>query len=360
MRRAGHVPVQTGPGRRPLSSRGRSADRLASRARPILVAEAPRKAPRHGRHFAPARPAERARDGPPRARRTRAAARRPQSQRHPLDPGHRSGRAGLDLAAGGKPHETGPRRGYFARPASRRSRRHCRQRQGRGPWRDRGRRRVEPPLRRVAARDRCWRKPRTGGVRTDPAMPETVIAGERVLTGPQKAAALLLMLGPPTAGRLLRHFDQPDLRAVVRAAAGLGTVAPSTLDRLVEEFADDFSAGNNLLGDAGQARTLLAETLPPNEVDDLIGAALGEGDPQDVWKALAKVPESAIASLLIAERPATATYILSRLDSALAARIVSALPRARRNAALCGLIAPSLISPRAAGLVEAALQDMLK
>jgi flagellar motor switch protein FliG len=94
-------------------------------------------------------------------------------------------------------------------------------------------------------------------------MPEPMIEGERVLSGPEKAAALLLMMGKPPAARLLKHFDPPDLRAVARAAAGLGAVAPTTLDRLVEEFATDFSAGANLLGDLGQARNLLAEALPP-------------------------------------------------------------------------------------------------
>ena len=72
------------------------------------------------------------------------------------------------------------------------------------------------------------------------------------------------------------------------------------------------------------------------------------------------MPESAIVRFLVTERPATAAYILSRFDSPLAARIVSALPRDRRNAALCGLIAPHAISPRAGEVVEAALREMLK
>ena len=52
-------------------------------------------------------------------------------------------------------------------------------------------------------------------------MPEA-IGGERALTGPEKAAALLLMMGRPPAARLLKQFDQPDLQALARAAAGLG------------------------------------------------------------------------------------------------------------------------------------------
>jgi flagellar motor switch protein FliG len=158
----------------------------------------------------------------------------------------------------------------------------------------------------------------------------------------------------------MKHFDQPDLRVLVRAAAGLGAVAPATLDRLVDEFTADFSSGANLLGDAGQARILLSEALPAAEVDELIGSALGKEDGQDVWRLLGKVSESAIVRFLVAERAATATYILSRLESPLAARIVSALPRDRRNAALCGLIAPYSISPLAGEVVETAIRDMLK
>lgn len=190
-------------------------------------------------------------------------------------------------------------------------------------------------------------------------MPEPTIRDGRVLSGPEKAAALLLMIGSPPAARLLKQFEQPDLRAVARAAAGLGAVPATMLDRLVEEFAADFSAGAELLGDTGQARSLLAEALPPEEVANLIDSALGEGQEIDVWKALAQMPDSAIAAILMAEKPATATYVLSKLDPAIAAKIVAALPRERRNAALCGMFAPFNVTPLATRATEEALRIVL-
>jgi flagellar motor switch protein FliG len=190
-------------------------------------------------------------------------------------------------------------------------------------------------------------------------VPEPTIRDGRVLSGPEKAAALLLMMGSPPAARLLKQFEQPDLRAVARAAAGLGAVPATMLDRLVEEFAADFSAGAELLGDTGQARSLLAEALPPEEVANLIDSALGEGQEIDVWKALAQMPDSAIAAILMAEKPATATYVLSKLDPAIAAKIVAALPRERRNAALCGMFAPFNVTPLATRATEEALRIVL-
>src|ERR1700734_3283812 len=90
------------------------------------------------------------------------------------------------------------------------------------------------------------------------AMLEAAISGERTLTGPEKAAALLLMMGKPPAARLLKQFDQPDLQAVARAAAGLGALPATMLDRLVEEFVTDFSAGGGFPGGAGRGPGPLA------------------------------------------------------------------------------------------------------
>ena len=95
-------------------------------------------------------------------------------------------------------------------------------------------------------------------------MPEAAIGGERALSGPEKAAAILLVMGKPPAARLLKQFDEPDLKALARAAAGLGVIPATTLDRLVDEFVADFSVGADLLGDVGRVKNLLADALPPD------------------------------------------------------------------------------------------------
>ncbi len=191
-------------------------------------------------------------------------------------------------------------------------------------------------------------------------MPEAAIGGERTLTGPEKAAALLLMMGKPPAARLLKQFDEPDLRAVARAAAGLGVISATTLDRLVDEFVADFSAGADLLGDAGQVKGLLADALPPEQIADILGLESSEPALPDVWRSLAQAPETAIIALLMAERATTATYILSRLDPAVVTKVIAALPRDRRNTALCGLVAPLEVTPLAARLIEEAVGQALK
>jgi flagellar motor switch protein FliG len=62
----------------------------------------------------------------------------------------------------------------------------------------------------------------------------------------------------------------------------------------------------------------------------------------------------------MAERAATATYILSKLDPSVASGIIAALPRDRRNAALCGMVKPVDLTPLAAELIEEAVRGGLK
>ena len=86
----------------------------------------------------------------------------------------------------------------------------------------------------------------------------------------------------------------------------------------------------------------------------------GETNEVDIWQVLARGPESAIIALLLAERSTTATYILSRLDTTVATKIIAALPRDRRNAALCGLVAPLDVTPLTARVIEEAVGNALK
>src|ERR1700690_634744 len=136
-------------------------------------------------------------------------------------------------------------------------------------------------------------------LRRRPAMLEAAISGERTLTGPEKAAALLLMMGKPPAARLLKQFDQPDLQAVARAAAGLGAIPATTLDRLVDEFATDFSAGADLFGDAGQVKSLLADSLPPEQIADILGVESGETKELDIWRGVEAGPGAAPTGFVV-------------------------------------------------------------
>jgi len=180
----------------------------------------------------------------------------------------------------------------------------------------------------------------------------------RILSGAEKAAALLLAMGKPLAARLLKHFDQLELRQITRAAAHLGAISTTLLESLIEEFTDSFSEGADLLGNAGEAEQLLNGALPPEQVADILSEVLGSSN-SSLWERLANAPEAAFVAHLEKEHPQTAAFILSKVNSAYAAKVIGLFPRETRNDLLRRMIAPEPTSEEVLRIVESALQEDL-
>jgi flagellar motor switch protein FliG len=182
----------------------------------------------------------------------------------------------------------------------------------------------------------------------------------RILSGAEKAAALLLAMGKPLAARLLKRFDQMELRQITRAAAHLGAVSSEAIDALVEEFTQTFTTGADLLGNPTEAEQLLNGALPPEEAADILSDVLGSSN-SGLWEKLSNTPEAALAAYVEREHPQTAAFILSKVNAACAAKIIAQLPRDLRNELLIRMIGPAEVSSEALRVVEAALQeDLLK
>lgn len=148
------------------------------------------------------------------------------------------------------------------------------------------------------------------------ATPEAAGRVQR-LGGPDRVAALLLAMGPPVAGRLLKHFDTDELKRISQAATGLGPVAASEMEPLIEEFAGQFSAGLDLLGSPRIVEQLLSGVLDPDEIEALLSSG-GAAEPS-VWDRLAGLADGVLAKYLLQEHPQTIAYVLNRVSPACAA-----------------------------------------
>jgi flagellar motor switch protein FliG len=193
---------------------------------------------------------------------------------------------------------------------------------------------------------------------SEEALSGGAVALAQSLPGPQRAAALLLAMERTAAQALLRYFSPDELREVTIAAAKLGAVPNAALDALVDRFQQEFGEASGLYGDESHARDLVGAAVTPDLISSYLQSASDDG-PVDVWKGMAGLPEKFLIAFLSEEQPLIVTYILSRLDSALASRIVASLPREMRNAALVKLIAPPALSDEALAVLERALRDVL-
>lgn len=148
--------------------------------------------------------------------------------------------------------------------------------------------------------------------------------------GHQKAAALLLAMGSEKATKVLQHFDNDEMRMIIRAAADLGTVPANELDALIEEFIDLFSGGVNLFGTAEGAESLLRGILPEEQVAEIMSDVKGYSK-RSIWDKVSQISEHVLSTYLQKEHPQTAAVILSKISASSAARVLSQIQRRKRN-----------------------------
>ncbi|HWE79401.1 MAG TPA: flagellar motor switch protein FliG, partial [Pseudolabrys sp.] len=102
-----------------------------------------------------------------------------------------------------------------------------------------------------------------------------VATARRKLTGPERAAVLMLALGERYGGKIFSMLDDDELREISVVMSSLGTIESDTVEQLLLEFVGRMSASGSLLGNYDATERLLQQYLPSDRVhtimDDIRG-----------------------------------------------------------------------------------------
>jgi flagellar motor switch protein FliG len=145
------------------------------------------------------------------------------------------------------------------------------------------------------------------------------------LSGPQKAAILLLALGDPQATRVFARMHEDEIRDVSAAMATLGPVEASVVERLCQEFSERLGAAGNLVGSYETTERMLLKTLPADRVAQIMEEIRGPAG-RTMWDKLGNVSEAVLANYLKNEYPQTVAVVLSKVKAEHAARVLALLP----------------------------------
>lgn len=179
------------------------------------------------------------------------------------------------------------------------------------------------------------------------------------LDGAEKVAALLLALDRDLAQRVLRHFDQIELRRIAKCAAGLGTISANFVDPLIIEFINQLSTDSpDLMGTPGVAENLIEGVVPPDQVADIMSHVLGSSN-RFFWERLASIDDKRLASYLVAEHPQTIAVIIQKIDLSFAAKILGHFPNPLRSEAVRRALVGQQVSDTALRIIETTLQEDL-
>jgi flagellar motor switch protein FliG len=146
----------------------------------------------------------------------------------------------------------------------------------------------------------------------------------RKLTGPEKAAVILLSLGEEHT-TLWKHLDDDEIKEVSQAMATLGTVSAQVVEELLLEFVSGMSGSGAVMGSFEQTQRLLASFMPADRVEGLMEEIRGPAG-RTMWDKLGNVNESVLANYLKNEYPQTVAVVLSKIRPEHASRVLTALP----------------------------------
>ncbi|RVC79797.1 flagellar motor switch protein FliG [Mesorhizobium sp. M4A.F.Ca.ET.022.05.2.1] len=182
------------------------------------------------------------------------------------------------------------------------------------------------------------------------------------LTRPQKAAAILVAMGKPSASRLLKFFKQEELKALIEGARLLRTIPQSDLERIVAEFEAEFTEGAGLLDSADRMDTILNESLSPEEMSAIMGDKRFEVAPEGpppIWPDLEKLEPGRLRAFLSGEHPQTSAMVLSKLSSQITANVLLTMEKPVRSEIIKRMVTLATVPDAAAKIVESQLRSSL-
>ena len=150
-------------------------------------------------------------------------------------------------------------------------------------------------------------------------------ATQRQMRGDEKAAALLLALGPEFGRPILEELDEIEIRVLSRAMVRLGPITQQMLDELLAEFVMGVSSTGYMAGNTDTTERLLLSFLPQDRVEQIMEEIRGPAG-RNIWEKLSNVQEDILASYLKNEYPQTIAVVLTKISADHASRVLAVLP----------------------------------
>ncbi|MDI3281279.1 MAG: flagellar motor switch protein FliG [Bacillota bacterium] len=148
----------------------------------------------------------------------------------------------------------------------------------------------------------------------------------RELTGKQKAAVLLISLGPEISAKVFKYLREEEIEDLTLEIANLRKVSPEMRERVLQEFYELMLAQEYISqGGIEYAREVLEKALGPHRADDIIAklTASLQVRPFDFAR---RTDPAQLLNFIQSEHPQTIALVMAYLRPEQAGAILSALP----------------------------------
>ena len=179
------------------------------------------------------------------------------------------------------------------------------------------------------------------------------------IRGIQKAAILLISLGPERAAGIFKHLKEEEIEELTLEIANTRSVTPQVKEDVINEFYEVCLAQQYIAeGGIGYAKDLLEKAIGNEKAMEVIGKLTASLQVKP-FEFVRKTDPTQLINFIQDEHPQTIALILSYLAPAQAALIVSALPPDRQADVARRIAVMDRTSPDVIKEVEKVLESKL-
>lgn len=183
--------------------------------------------------------------------------------------------------------------------------------------------------------------------------------GNKKLTGRQKAALLLVSLGPEVSAQVFKHLNEEEIEQLTLEIANVRKVDPATQEMVVDEF-HQLCLAQEYISQGGitYAKEVLEKALGQEKAFEIINrlTATLQVRPFDFAR---KSDPQQILNFIQNEHPQTIALVLSYLEPAQASAILSSLPVEHQTEVARRIALMESTSPEVISQVEEILEQKL-
>jgi len=182
------------------------------------------------------------------------------------------------------------------------------------------------------------------------------------LTGPERAAIVILTLGPLASAEIMKKLPEDEVEVISSAVARLDSVTPAQREAVLERFHTAVSSRSvHIKGGLEHVRVLLTEAFGREQASRLVDRVAKSLDQDAVdFSNLRRVDPQQLAKFIQDEHPQTIALVLSHLDSSHAAALITALPAELRTDVAIRMAGLEQISPESVRTIAAVIGQKLR
>jgi len=180
------------------------------------------------------------------------------------------------------------------------------------------------------------------------------------MTGSEKAAILLLYLGNEATSLIFEHFEDNEIKKIVKTMSALGHVSQETIMGVVNEFTSVIGPGAGLFSHGDDFVLKLLENTIGAEKAQAMMNDLYVSSSTNVADIISNIDSKTLANFLSQEHPQTIAVVLAKLKSKQTSEVISLLPMELQAEVVLRIADVDQISPDILKELEEAMKRELK